>query len=90
MRIQVVHHDDDFRSVAIGTVAQVAEKMSEVDSGTTSRGFDDGLAAERLYAEEDVGGPATLVLVIHTSRSTGRGWCRFKLTFLGAIRILPL
>ena len=43
----------------------VIGEMGEVGFGATLGGLDDGLSGQGLYAEEDVRGPAALVLVVH-------------------------
>jgi hypothetical protein len=47
--------------------------LTPTDLGTVFGGLDDSLAGQRLHAEEDVGGPAALVLVVHASQRTRGG-----------------
>jgi len=76
MCVQIVHYNDERRSVTIRTVAEVPNEMGEVDLGAVRGGLDHGLAFERLDTKEDIGGPATLVLVIYAGQRTRR--CRYR------------
>ena len=64
---------DELLRVAIRAVAKVADEVGEVDLGAVLGGLDHGLSFQRLDTEEDIGGPAALVLIVYAGRRTGGG-----------------
>jgi hypothetical protein len=81
VRVEVIHHQHDLLGVRVVHVDQLFDAARPIQAGPPLGDRDGSPAAQGLAAEEEVGRPAALVLVIHPLPVAGA--CRARRSRVG-------